>query len=163
MAAKKKEKTVSEDELTQRVAVLRRFRELLLQQRERFHSYLHSLEKQHVAITSGNAEELLAHVELEEQIVADIFSIQKVIDPLEDLYNASITSSSADDVSAIKASLEDLKKRATTSSAKNRKLLSSHMTDIRTEITNLRNNPLAQASRSRYQSSGTASLVDIKG
>jgi len=163
MAARKKQKAVGEDELAQRVAILRRFRELLIQQRERFHSYLASLEKQQTAIESGNVEELIAYVELEEQIVTDIFSIQKVIEPLEHLYNVAISDSSADDVSSIKTALEDLKSQAITRSAHNRELISSRMTEIRAEITNLRNNPFVSTSRSRYQSSGSASLIDIEG
>ncbi|MCL2270501.1 MAG: flagellar biosynthesis protein FlgN, partial [Treponema sp.] len=68
---------------TQRDAILRRLRELLVRQSERFNSYLAALEKQQAVIKSGSPEELIAHVELEERIIADIFSIQKVIDPLE--------------------------------------------------------------------------------
>jgi len=80
--------SISEDELAQRVAVIKRFKELLVQQRERFRSYLAVLDRQQLLIGYGSADEITAHVELEEQIVADIFSIQKVIAPLEIMYNA---------------------------------------------------------------------------
>ena len=157
--------SVNEEELARRVAILRRFRELLLQQRERFQSYLAALDKQQTVIKSGNTDELLAHVELEEQIVADIFSIQKVIDPLESIYNASISSATApvDDVPALKITLEDLRNQAAARAVRNRELLSVRMASIRSEITDLRNNPFANTSRSRYHHSGVASLVDIKG
>jgi len=82
-------------ELTERVAILRRFRGLLEQQRGRFLNYLALLEKQETAIGAGNGEEILAHVELERDIVADIFSIQKVINPLEDMYRAIVMPASA--------------------------------------------------------------------
>jgi hypothetical protein len=155
--------SVDADELAQRVALLRRFRELLLRQKERFQSYLSALEKQQAVIESGSAEELLSHVELEGQIVADIFSIQKVIDPLEDMYQAAIPFSPADDVPALKSALENLKNQVTTQSAHNRDLLSSRMAEIRAEITSLRNNPFASQARSMYQNSVSASLVDISG
>jgi hypothetical protein len=154
---------IDEDELAQRVALLRRFRELLMQQRERFQGYLATLEKQQRVIESGSADELLAYVELEEQMVADIFSIQKVIDPLEEMYRAAVPLSSAGDVPSLKTTLESLKNQAVTRSAHNRELLSTRMAEIRAEIKGLRNNPFANLSRSMYQNSVTASLVDISG
>ena len=153
---------VSKNELAQRVTVLRRFRELLLQQRERFQRYIASLEQQQAAIKSGNTDELLAHVELEEQIVADIFSIQKVIDPLENLYNDASSISPADDIPALKTALEDLKNQAAKRAAQNRELLSSRMAEIRSEISGLRNNPFS-GTTSRRSHSGSASMIDIEG
>ena len=162
--------TISAEELAQRVAVLRRFRELLVQQRERFHRYLALLDKQETVIQTGSAAELLTQVELEEQIVTDILSIQKVIDPLETLYQAAVFSTTtataaapADDVPTLKVTLENLKSQAAARSAHNRDLLSARMVELRSEITELRNNPLANASRSKYQNSVSASLVDISG
>jgi hypothetical protein len=155
--------SIDANELAQRVALLRRFRELLIRQKEHFQGYLAALEKQQAVIESGSAEELLAHVELEEQIVADIFSIQKVIDPLEDMYQAAIPFAPADDVPALKSALENLKNQAVTQFAHNRDLLSSRMAEIRAEIKSLRNNPFANQARSMYQNSVSASLVDISG
>jgi hypothetical protein len=154
---------VSADELARRVAILRRFRELLLKQRERFHNYIDILEKQQAVIESGSVDDLLAHVELEEQIVKDILSIQKVIDPLEGLYNAGSSSPLADDVPSLKIALKHLKSQAIARSTHNRELLSTRMANMRTEITSLRNNPFTGTSRTLYEESGTAWLVDIEG
>ena len=153
----------SADEPTQRAAIFRRFKELLIKQCEYFHSYLSLLEKQQAAIESGSVEELLAYIELEEQIVANILSIQKVIHPLEDLYNAAVSFSADDEIPALKITVEELKNQAITRSARNKNLLSTRMADIRAEITSLKNNPLANISRSLYHNSGTAALIDIKG
>jgi hypothetical protein len=152
-------------EQSQRAAILRRFRALLEEQRNRFRSYLAALDKQQTVIESGSAEELLAHVELEEQIVADIFSIQKVIEPLDAMYRTlAPQSKSGDDVPDLKAALENLKNEAAVRVSKNKELLSGRMAAIRSEITALRNNPYAaNARRSAYTDSGAASLVDIKG
>jgi len=167
MAGKKKAPvsaaTISADELAQRVAILKRFRELLVKQRERFQRYLVTLEKQEAIIETGSSGDLAEYIELEEQIVTDIFSIQKVIDPLEAMYNAAASSSPGDDVPALKSTLEELKNQVAVRSARNRELLSSRMDDIRSEIIELRNNPLANAARNAYNHSGTASLIDIKG
>jgi hypothetical protein len=154
---------LSQDELNQRVAILHRFRELLIQQRQRFYNYLSALEQQQAVIETGSTEELLAHVELEEQIVADIFSMQKVIDPLEEMYQSAIPYSSADDIPAIKVTLENLKTQTAAQFACNRDLLSNRMAKIRAEITSMRNNPFTNASRTMYQNTVTASFVDIQG
>jgi len=121
------------------------------------------LEKQQTIIKTGSAEELLAQVELEEQIVADIFSIQKVIDPLENMYRASVPFSPADDVPALKVALENLKTRAISQFEYNKDLLSSRMAELRVEIKELKNNPFVGASRSLYHNPVAASLVDIEG
>jgi hypothetical protein len=161
-------------ELSQRVAILRRFKALLTEQRDRFRSYLEILDKQQNTIETGSADDLLAYVEMEEKVVADIFSIQKVIDPLEDLYHSVVsgfgtsgkTLASEDDseVPSLKAALEDLKNEAVARSAKNRELLSKRMVELRSEITSLRNNPFAaNMRRSVFNDGNTASLIDIQG
>lgn len=163
-------------ELAQRVAILRRFKILLTQQRDRFRSYLDLLERQQSVIEKGSAEDLLTYVEIEEKIVADIFSIQKVIDPLEEMYysvvadkrpqisKAEDSSYSQDEVPGLKASLERLQSEAVVRSAKNKELLSKRMLELRSEIKALRNNPYAaSARRSAFGGTNTASLIDIKG
>jgi len=170
-AAKKKAaasavSAISGDELAERVAILRRFRELLVKQRERFNHYLVTLEKQQAVIETGSSGQLADYIEQEEQIIADIFSIQKVIDPLEAMYNAAVSSSSSapsDDVPALKSALKELKDQVAARSAQNRELLSARMDILRAEIIELRNNPLANAARSAFSHTGTASIIDIKG
>lgn len=152
---------LSDEEVAHRIAVLKRFRELLQEQRNRFQDYLVLLDKQKDVIEKGDTEALLTHVELEEKIVADIFAIQKVIDPLEDLYTASFPERETE-VPKLKAALEELKTEALQRSQRNKALLSEHMDRIRSEIKALRNNPFA-ARRSVYDTSGAASLIDIKG
>ena len=167
-------------ELAQRVAVLRRFKKLLTQQRDRFRNYLDLLDKQQGVIESGSAEDLLRYVEIEEKIVADIFSIQKVIDPLEEMYYTIVTdkdsakfrrnsdnniddsANSHEEVSGLKASLERLQSEAVMRSTKNKELLSKRMIELRSEIKNLRNNPYNTSSRS-YTNSVKAAMVDIQG
>jgi thiamine kinase-like enzyme len=153
-------------ELSQRVAVLKRFKTLLTQQRDRFRNYLDLLDKQQSVIESGSAEDLLNYVEIEEKIVADIFSIQKVIDPLEKMYYTVVSSpekvktQSNDEVPSLKASLEKLQSEAVIRSTKNKELLSKRMLELRMEIKNLRNNPYAAR---RFGFTNAPSLVDLKG
>jgi len=156
---------ISQAELSQRMAILRRVKNLLEQQRERFQKYLALLENQEIAISFGSGEDILAHVELEEQIVADIFSMQRVINPLEEMYREVIPRNFADDeIPALKTSLEDMKNRVQTQSAKNRELLSARMVEIRTEMDVLKDSPFVKsARRSAYGDVVTASLIDVKG
>ncbi len=174
---KEKKSTISDSELAQRVAVIKRFKELLVQQRDRFRSYLAVLDKQQLLIGYGSADEITAHVELEEQIVADIFSIQKVIDPMEVMYNAAGAAVGADscdlsdlgtfitinDVPELKATLEDLKTQAVIRSGQNRDLLSRRMEEINTNIQTIKNNPFLSKARNALYQNVSPSLVDVMG
>ncbi|MDR2312975.1 MAG: flagellar biosynthesis protein FlgN [Spirochaetaceae bacterium] len=167
-------KALSSAELEHRVAILKRFRELLSQQRDRFRQYLDVLDRQKDIIKTGNADDLTAHVELEEKIVGDIFAIQKVIDPLEDMYRTifppvrtvegahpEALPREIQEVPTLKAALEELKTEAVLRSSRNRQLLAKRLEELRAEMKTLRANPYA-IHRSAY-SGETASLVDIKG
>jgi len=154
---------ITPDELSQRVAVIKRFKELLKAQRDRFMNYLDSLDRQKNIIQDGSTEDLMNHVELEEKIISDIFSIQKVIDPLEKMYHSSKTNEPAseiDEVSSLKDTLEHLKSEAALRSDQNRELLSRRMTELRSEIKSLRSNPYT---RRRVETAAQPIRIDIKG
>jgi hypothetical protein len=157
---------LSQKEVNQRVAVLKRFKELLKAQRDRFHAYLDVLDKSKDVIERGTADDLLRHVELEEKIVTDIASIQKVITPLETMYHAVRVHVPAapggEDVTGLEAALEGLKKEAVIRAGRNKNLLSKRMIEIRSEIKTLRSNPYAQK-RTGLGAQASPSLVDIRG
>lgn len=187
LPASQPKKNISPAELSQRVAVIKRFKELLKSQRERFQAYLTALDLQKDVIEGGSAEDLLQHVELEEKIVADIFSIQKVIDPLESMYRSARAETGAADgsvlpgsvlpgstsvppstsaeapaeeISSLKNALEGLKAEAVLRSERNRELLAKRMAELRSEIKILKNNAYA---RRNINTGNVPSLVDIKG
>jgi hypothetical protein len=151
---------IPSDEVARRVAILKRFRELLTQQKDRFYEYLTVLDKQKDDIENGSAEDLLSHVELEEKIVANIFAIQKVIDPLETMYKASFPQRESE-VPSLKTALQDLQTEAVSRSKRNKELLSLRMAEIRSEIKTMKGNPYAR--RPSYSSENSASLIDING
>ena len=76
-------KDIDEYELNERVAVLRKLKELLLDQRCKFQEYLTVLEKQEVSIDKEDMDKLPAYIELEQRIVGTISDLQKVIKPME--------------------------------------------------------------------------------
>jgi prefoldin subunit 5 len=141
-------------------AIAGRLEELLNQQCDRFRSYLDVLTKQQACIESNNGESVLAHVELEESIAAEILAIQQSIEPLEAQYHELLLPSN--DVSALLVTVEDLHSQARAQSERNRELLSERMADLRSAINILKNNPLASR-RSLYHSVDTATVIDIQG
>lgn len=72
------ERKLNEQELNERVAVLRRLKELLSEQRAKFREYLTVLEKQETSIASEDMEKLYAHTELEQNILGNISNLQKL-------------------------------------------------------------------------------------
>lgn len=149
-------------DVEQRAAILRRFRELLVEQRAKFERYLLVLDHEKADIEKGDVDRLMAHVELEEQVVSDIYTFQKVIDPLEELYRAAYPRDSGDrELPALRDSLVELRGEVLARNAENRELLKSRMAELRTEINGLR--IPAMARRSVYAGSGEASILDIQG
>jgi uncharacterized small protein (DUF1192 family) len=172
-AGQASKKDISPAELSQRVAVLKRFKELLKAQRDRFQAYLNALDRQKDVIQTVSTDELLRHVELEEKIVQDIFSIQKVIDPLEKMYQSTRTEIPAksaptpdrkdpgeDEVLSLKEALDGLKAEAAVRSEQNRELLAKRMAELRSEIKSLKKN--AYTSR-RFDNTPPPSYIDLKG
>lgn len=130
---------ISQEELNERIALLKKFRSLLLQQREKFQEYLTVLEKQETSIESENSEKLLAHTELEQQVVSNIMNLQKVIVPMSELYKERGAHLEEESVVAIQKDLNDLQQKVLEQNAKNRELLKAHIVQIRSQISSLKN------------------------
>ncbi|GHU48256.1 hypothetical protein FACS1894200_04970 [Spirochaetia bacterium] len=152
---------ISPDELKQRFALIRRFKELLSAQRERFRTYLDVLDKQKMSIEHSSTDDIESHIELEEHIIADIFSIQHVIEPLETIYNSTKGSGpQSASIQDLKVSLESLKTEASAKIEQNKTLLSRRMSTLRSELRILRGNPYLQRPKV-FAGSETASLIDV--
>jgi hypothetical protein len=121
----------------QKVAVLKRLREMLVRQREKFSSYLQLLEKEEESIRRGDSDRLIAQVELERSIIADIFTLKKVITPLETLYQAAYPETEST-IPRLKATLEAMSSEVVAHNARNRALLRDRMEELRKEIGSLR-------------------------
>ena len=137
---------ITQEELNERVAVLRRFRSLLEEQRGKFREYLTVLEKQQDSITSENPENLLAHTELEQQVVKNIASLQKVIVPMAKMYHAGngaagTAASAAEDaeITKLQNDLSDLQDRVLKQNAINRELLRVHIEQLKSQIAGFKN------------------------
>ena len=155
---------ISKQELEERVALLKKFRGLLEQQRNKFREYLTVLEKQQNSITSENAETLIAHTELEQQVVKNITNLQKVIIPMSKMYNASVPmahTNEDDSISKIQNELNDLQSRVLKQNQINRDLLRSHIESIRAQIQNFKN-PYKNVRSVYAQPQRVATLVEVE-
>ena len=150
---------LNDSEIAERVAVLKRFRSLLEQQRLKFREYLTVLEKQEKSISDENTDAVLQHTELEESIIAEIFTIQKVIDPLEYMYT-NICKNEHSDIPHLKTDLDDLQKRVLAQNKRNRELLQTHITGLRQQIASLKR-PYAHKESIYAGTARTATIVDF--
>ena len=132
---------ITQEELNERVAILRRFRSLLEEQRGKFREYLTVLEKQQDSITAENPESLLAHTELEQQVVKNIANLQKVIVPMAKMYHAGSSSPAAEDaeITKLQNDLSDLQDKVLKQNAINRDLLRLHIEQLRSQISGFKN------------------------
>ena len=162
---------ITQEELNERVALLRRFRTLLEQQRAKFQEYLTVLEKQQDSISSENPESLIAHTELEQQVVKNIANLQKVIVPMSQMYKSVAAvpgnSSAANDekeaqsIRQLQNELSDLQNRVLKQNEINRDLLRVHIESIRNQIQNFKN-PYRNARSVYAQPQKVASLVEVE-
>ena len=151
---------ISEQELEERVALLKKFRGLLQEQRDKFREYLNVLEKQENSITTENADALLAHTELEQQVVSNIMNLQKVIVPMSDLYKAR-GDKHDESIVSLQNDLSNLQTKVLAQNKKNRDLLRSHIDSIRTQIATFRN-PYKNRRSIYAEKTGTGSMVAVE-
>lgn len=151
---------LTRDQLDERVAILKRFRQLLEQQRQKFRDYLVVLEKQAEMIGTDNVDAMVQHAEIEQSIVSEIHTIQKVINPLEDMYRTVHPEITDTEIPKLKTDLEQLRKDVLVQNEKNRELLKSHMTMLRQQVVSLKN-PYAKRTSIYASSAQTATIIDI--
>lgn len=154
---------LSKEEIDERVAILKRYKKLLEQQRSKFQEYLKVLENQQNSIVSENPENLFEHTVLEEQIIKNIESLQKVIVPMNELYRQTIAASGKQDsvISALKTDLSSLQKKVLAQNSKNQQILRTHLSQIRMQLNNFRN-PYSFNLSVYAQKENVASLVEIQ-
>ena len=155
---------LSQNEINERVAVLKRFKTLLERQRDKFREYLSVLEKQQRSITEENTDALIAHTELEQQVVSNIAGLQKVIVPMAEMYS-SIRSSAPEGekraLESIQKDLAHLQSQVLAQNEKNRSLLRVHIADIQKQMERIKN-PY-RGNRSVYaQKQSVGSFVEVQ-
>jgi len=150
---------LTKEEVDRRVALLKRLKATLLQQREKFRNYMAVLDAEKVSIENDKTDHLQAQVELDETLVAELHVFQRVIDPLEAVWKQSYPLDHDDEVVELKATVASLKSQVQEKNASNRSLLSARMAYIQGEITRLRPNVRGRNPYAAARSVST--LVDI--
>jgi hypothetical protein len=154
--------TLSSGEIEKRAAVLKRFKALLIEQRDHFRNYINILDKQKNVIENGKTEDILAQVEMEENVAAGIASVQKALKPMRFLYENFCAGAKDNSISEISSTLENLQQETFQRIKSNKDLLQQRMILIRNELKNLRSNPFAKR-KSIYAENQGATLFDISG
>ncbi len=163
-------KELTQAEIDQRAAVLRRFKKLLEEKRNKFREYLAALEQQEKSISEGNMEQVERQSVLEDYIVSELYTIQRVIDPIEEMYReihrkkdvpgGANTAEEEKFIPKLQADLEKLQADIMEQNKKNRDLLKSGMAEVRKEISSLKK-PF-QKKNVYAAESGNASIIDIQ-
>ena len=153
---------ISQEELNERVAILRRFRTLLEQQRGKFREYLTVLEKQQDSISNENTEALLAHTELEQQVVKNLMNLQKVIIPMKKMYHSAAPSAEQDkEINDLQNELNSLQERVLAQNKINRDLLRVHLGQIKMQLAGLKN-PYRNLTSVYAQKQPVSQLVEVE-
>ncbi|ULQ60745.1 flagellar protein FlgN [Brucepastera parasyntrophica] len=152
---------LTQEQVAERVAILKRFRQLLEEQRNKFREYLSVLEKQEDMIHSDNVDAMVRHTEIEQSIIAEIYTIQKVIDPMEELVKTINPAKQDTEIPKIKTDLEHLRKEVLQQNEKNRDLLKSHMQTLRQQVLSMKN-PYAGKQSIYASGANSASVIDIE-
>lgn len=143
--------------IEERVRLLNRLRRMLVLQREKFRSYLHVLEKQEDAIINIDSEALEVQMSVEHQIIQDIRSVQKVITPLDVMYQ-KLYPNKKGDITQLQERLEHLRGQAIIHNAHNRELLTRHRDELKKQIAAFR---IPRSRKSVYANEAQTSMVDI--
>ena len=141
----------------ERIAIVRRLREALERQRDRFHQYLNLLEHQQSAIDRQDTDQLRQHVDLEREVVGEITALQKVISPMQDLYHAAYPAAEPA-VGHLEMALTRAREQVLARNTSNQKLLSEKMDALRLELREFRRR---RGSSSPFAAVGTPSVIDI--
>ena len=154
------EQVLTQEQIDERVCVLKRLKELLQQQRVKFQEYLTVLEKQEFSITDGDAQKLTAHTQLEENILNNLQSLQKVIVPMEEMYKKTHLSDA--EIPVLKADLSSLQQKVQAQNEINRTKLTSSLAVVRTKLSNF-NNPYKKAKSVYTKAQTTATMISLEG
>ena len=158
---------ISNEELEERIAIIKRFKKLLQQQRNKFEEYLLVLEKQSGKIKIDDSDAMIAHAELENQIVANIASLQKVIVPIQNMYKAivpHVSSSDAESVKNLQEDLDALQKQVLIQNEKNRNMLKAHIAQLKHQMNAVKiANPYRNRSSVYAEKAAVGSMISIEG
>jgi hypothetical protein len=151
-------------DFAERISVLARFRQLLEDQRKKLQDYLYLLEKQEKTILSDNTDAAINYCALEQDILENISTLQRVILPIEgmyrEIYGTQMVHKDDFEIPKLQANLEKLRRQVQSQNESNRELLRSRLSQVRSQIDTFN---LFRLSRSIYaDDTESASLLEIE-
>jgi hypothetical protein len=121
----------------QRLALVRKLKEILLLQREKFRAYLYLLGQEERVIIESDVEKLEHHIETEQGIMRELAAFEKVIEPLEAMYSLAFPNKEAE-IPPLQQAIEIIKREALERNSRNRCLLKTRMEDLKREMASIR-------------------------
>ncbi len=149
---------LTETEVEQRITLLRRFRSMLEEQRSKFKNYLSILDVQEQAVAQGDTEKVTLHAEMEQAILNEILSMQKVIDPLQEMYHYNFPGGDKE-ITELQESLGRLQDQVLQRNEQTRAFLQRKKAELQNRIAALR---IPRNQNSMYSAKGHATLLDIR-
>jgi hypothetical protein len=148
---------LTEGDISERVLILKKLRQALLSQRRKFRTYLQLLEKEKTAILADDVAKLEFQIDIEHTIVKEIFTLQRAIVPLQELFRREYPDSE-ESITKLEGSLIAMRGKILERNENNRHLLKEKMAILRQEIKNLRRGFKRPSPFNRV---GVPSLIDL--
>lgn len=130
----------------------------LLEQKRRLEEYLTLLEREEEDIIKEDADRLIEHINLEKNIIDEITSFRKILEPIEVIYFNDPYKKDRD-IIAIKANVDNMLQRVKSKANENKEKLATVISKIDVEIKNLRKRGLTRA----VYSGNESQILDLNG
>jgi hypothetical protein len=137
----------------------KKIRENLVSQRNKLEEYLTILEKENNDIIEEDADKLIAHIDLEKNIIEDLTDFKKILEPLEKMYSNSPYKKD-DNLMNLKTSLDRLTGQVKEKSVANKEKLEIVLEKVKLNLANV--SAKNKIFKNTYETA-RSTLVDING
>jgi hypothetical protein len=149
------------EELTlQPKQIAKTIRKNLLNQKKKLEDYLVILDKESSEnhMTYNDADKLISHIELENNIIKDLENFKKIITPVEAIY-LNVYKDADNNIVKLKSSIDLLTKKVITKSTENRNKLETILVSIDTDVSGIVKKKLSKA----IYNSAVSKVLDVTG
>ncbi len=119
-----------------------RIRNNLLEQKKRLEDYLFVLDKEQEDILIQDPDKLIEHINIEKNIINELVSFRKILDPLEVIYYGSPYKKESD-ILNMKNKIDSLVDKVKVKACENKEKLTSVLEKIKVDIKELKKKGLA--------------------
>lgn len=138
--------------------IAKSIRKNLLSQKEKLEEYLMLLEKEDKDLIEEDPDKLIAHINLEKNIIDELSSFKKILTPLEVIY-FNLPYKKDIEILNLKQSIESLSKNVMKKTSKNKEKLETIIVKIQAEIKGLSKKKLSRSSYNQVK----PQMVDVNG